>query len=393
MSLEDPRSKLRTLHETAERTSANLVELEIDSTRRLLEGVSLQGESAARWSAATDALTELWRRQALLEGLLQGADKLRGSRRGDELHALLDGQSIELGSAEVPLAERELLGSSRAAQRCSAEELLSGMSSLFDEVNGVIARICETWETFTPRLDDARSLRLECGSLAGELGQSCAREVESASERLDELSASVTTDPLSVQTSDVDQVVAQLRALRDELQGSVELQRGFDARVLEARELLDQLRAAVAETLTAREQLLVKIVTPVPPTAPELRGDLERELADTAALAQSESWREARAALERWTAHANEQLRDAQATRDACRAPIEARNQFRALLDAYQVKAKRLGRLEDPEVAQLVARARDTLFHAPTDLGLAAQLVRSFQHALSDPTRTRATIG
>ena len=393
MSVEDPRSTRRTLHKTAERISANLVELEIDSNRRLLEGVSLQGESATRWSAASDALTELWRRQALLEGLLQRADKLPGSRRAHELQALLDGQSIELGSADVPLAERELLGSSRVAQRCSAEELLLGMSSLFDEVNAVISRIGGAWETLIPMLDDARSLRLECSGLAGELGHSCAREVESRSERLDELSASVTADPLSVQSSDVDQVVAQLRALRDELQGSVELQRGFDARVLEARELLDQLRAAVSEALIAREQLLVKIVTPVPPTAPELRGDLERELADTTALAQSESWREARAALERWTAHANEQLRDAQATRDACRAPIEARNHFRALLDAYQVKAKRLGRLEDPEVAAILRRARDMLYHAPTDLGLAAELVRSLQRTLSDSIRTREAIG
>ena len=93
------------------------------------------------------------------------------------------------------------------------------------------------------------------------------------------------------------------------------------------------------------------------------------------------------------TAEAQALLNEAQRALAANRAPIEARNQFRALLDAYQVKAKRLGRLEDPEVAQLVARARDTLFHAPTDLGLAAQLVRSFQHALSDPTRTRETIG
>jgi len=393
MNLEDPRPKLRTLHEAAERISANLVELEIDPNRRLLDGVSLQGESAARWSAASDALTELWRRQALLEDLLQRADKLHGPRRSHELHALLDGQSIELGSADVPLAERELLGSSRAAQRCSAEELLSGMSSLFDEIKSVSSRIGGAWETLIPKLDDARSLRLQCSRLAGELGQSCAREVEPGSERLDEMNASVTADPLSVQSSDVDQVAAQLRALRDELQDTVELQRGFDARALEARELLDQLRAAVAEALAAREQLLAKIVTPTAPTAPQLRGDLERELADTAGLARAESWREARAALENWTARANAQLRDAQATRDACRAPIEARNQFRALLDAYQVKAKRLGRLEDPEVAQILRRARDKLYRAPTDLSLAAQLIRSLQHALSDPTRHREVIG
>jgi hypothetical protein len=392
MSFEDPRSKLSSLHTAAERISANLVELEIDSSRRLLEGTALQGESAARWSAASDALTELWRRQSLLEDLLKRADKLRGSRRADELRALLDGQTIELGSGDVPLSERDLLGSSRVAKRCSAEELLAGMSTLFDDVTSVISRIGGAWETLTPRLDEARSLRLECNRLAGELGQPCAQEVESASGQLDELSACITADPLSVRTRDVDELVAQLRSLRGELQGSLELQHGFDARVLEARELLDRIRDAVTEAVTAREQLLIKIVTPAPPSAPELRTDLERELSEIANLAQSESWREAHAELERWTARANGELRDDLAVRDACRAPIEARNQLRALLDAYQVKAKRLGRLEDRDAAQILRRAREALYHAPTDLSLAAQLVRSYQQALTGSTRTREAI-
>jgi hypothetical protein len=392
MSVDDPRSKLSSLHEAAERISANLVELEIDSSRRLLEGTALQGESAARWSAASDALTELWRRQSLLEDLLKRADKLRGSRRADELRALLDGQSVELGSADVPLSERDLLGSSRVARRCSAEELLAGMSTLFDDVTSVISRIGGAWETLTPRLDEARSLRLECNRLAGELGQSCAQEVEAASGHLDELSACITADPLSVRTRDVDELVAQLRSLRGELQGSLELQHGFDARVLEARELLNRIREAVAEAVAAREQLLIKIVTPAPPRVPEPGEDLERELSEITNLAQSESWREAHAALERWTSRANGELRDDLAARDACRAPIEARNQLRALLDAYQVKAKRLGRLEDRDAAQILRRAREALYHAPTDLSLAAQLVRSYQQALSGSTRTREAI-
>jgi hypothetical protein len=129
-----------------------------------------------------------------------------------------------------------------------------------------------------------------------------------------------------------------------------------------------------------------------PPLSPQPDGDLERELAEIADLAQSESWREARTALDKWTARASAELRDALAARDACSAPIEARNQFRALLDAYEVKAKRLGRLEDPDVAQILRRARDTLGHAPTDLRLAAELVRGLQHALTDSTRTGEAI-
>jgi hypothetical protein len=76
-------------------------------------------------------------------------------------------------------------------------------------------------------------------------------------------------------------------------------------------------------------------------------------------------------------------LEDALRTHLANRAPIEARDQFRALLEAYQVKAKRLGLLEDPRLADIFDRAHDALYTAPTDLALAARLVRSYQESLS----------
>ncbi len=67
----------------------------------------------------------------------------------------------------------------------------------------------------------------------------------------------------------------------------------------------------------------------------------------------------------------------------ANRAPIEARNQLRALLEAYQVKAGRLGAVEDPELARIFAQAHQALYTAPTDLALVAQLVRRYQEILS----------
>ena len=71
--------RLADLHQASERISANLVDLEIDSGRQLLEATRLQGQSAIRWAAASQALTELWRRHGLLESLLTRADGLRRS--------------------------------------------------------------------------------------------------------------------------------------------------------------------------------------------------------------------------------------------------------------------------------------------------------------------------
>ena len=203
MRLEDPGAKLKRLHEAAERISANLVELEIDSSRQLLEASALVGESALRWSTASAALTELWRRHGLLEASLERADKLRGTRRADELSSLLDGPSIELARVDVPLSERTLLGSSQTTDRCSPDELIAGMSAAFDEVKTVVAQIGTAWETLIPKLDGARRRLQEIKLLADELGNAGQREVDPATRALDTLSTRVTRDPLSVVPTDL----------------------------------------------------------------------------------------------------------------------------------------------------------------------------------------------
>jgi hypothetical protein len=383
MKGEAPSPMLQRLHEAAERISANLVELELDSSRQLLEASPLVGESAARWSAASTALTELWRRHGLLEHLLQRADKLHGSRRANELGAMLDAPSIELDSSDVPLAERSLLGSVQTADRCTADQLLASMSSAFDEVKTVISRIGEAWNTLIPKLDAERRLLQDTSRLAEELGESGRRDLKAAAQTLEGLRASVTTDPLSVPVSEVEALTRSLRAIREDLEGSIALKRGFEAKIHDAHELLEQVRATDREGQAAHEELLVKISVPGPPAAPKGRGDREAELAAIVALAQRGAWREARSGLDNWSTRTNASLDLARRTLDANRAPIEARNQFRALLDAYQVKAKRLGLVEEPQLAEIFTQAQQALYNAPTDLALAAQLVRSYQQALS----------
>ena len=53
MKLDDLDRELERLREASERVAANLVELEIDSSRQLLETSTLSGESAAQWASAS----------------------------------------------------------------------------------------------------------------------------------------------------------------------------------------------------------------------------------------------------------------------------------------------------------------------------------------------------
>ncbi len=58
------------------------------------------------------------------------------------------------------------------------------------------------------------------------------------------------------------------------------------------------------------------------------------------------------------------------------------RNQLRGLLKAYQGKARSLRALEDDAIVALFEGARHELYTAPTDLGVASELISRYQEAL-----------
>lgn len=136
MNRDDLDHELTRLQEASQRIATNLVELEIDSSRQLLEASSLTGIPAARWAAA------------------------------DELTALLEGPSIELARSPVPLADRDLLGSSEITCRRTAGELIARMSTAFDEAKTVVSEFAAAWNALTPRLTGARAVLEQTRALA-----------------------------------------------------------------------------------------------------------------------------------------------------------------------------------------------------------------------------------
>ena len=390
MRRSSPTARLKELHLLAERVSANLVDLELDPDRQLVDAGALTGRSADRWAATTAAVTELWRRRALLEALLDRADQLATPRRADELRALLDGPSIELSSVDVPIGKRQLLGAARPEERCTPQQLLSEMSVAFDDVKAAIAAIAGAWERLLPQLEAVRRLLAETVGLATELDERRPSELERAAQTVERLGETITADPLTVEPAEIEALRDRIRSLRDDFAATIALKHGFEGSMLAARQLIGRLQAAGAESREAREELLLKITAPVAAEPAAGNGDrLEAELTPIAHQAAAGDWRGARRALDALTARAQSLLDEAYGTRDASRAPVEARNQFRGLLEAYRIKAARLGRAEDPQLMRIFAQAERVLYTAPTDLAVAAQLVRSYQQALSDPTPTR----
>jgi hypothetical protein len=376
--------ELNRLGQASERVAANLVELEIDSSRQLLEASTLSGQSAARWSSASATLTDLWEWRGLLDAFLERAQELsRSSRRRDELRAWLAGPSIELARSQVPLAERHLLGTAERRVRCTADELLEHMSRAFDEVNAVVARFGTAWGTLSPRLAEARAALDGAQTLAATLGEPTGHELTAAGARITELTNTLSSDPLAVAPDELARLIDSLHDVKRDLDATAGLRRELETRLGECRARLMRLQALLDEGRAAHEELLVKISVPSAPAAPDLPSGLRPEVDQIAALAASGAWREARLRLDAWTDETAALLADAERILGANRAPLEARNQLRALLEAYQVKASRLGALEDPELERVFAQAQESLYTAPTDLAFAAQLVRRYQETLT----------
>ena len=382
MGRDDPTHELSHLEEACDRVAANLVELELDSSRQLLDVSALTGRSADRWARASAALTDLWGWQGQLKQLVERAEKLRGPWRANELRSLLDGESIELTRSEVPLAERDLLGGSEITVRCTPEQLLAHMSGAFDEVKTVVADFGEAWGALTPRVTAAHEAVEQAEALAAGLGEARRRDLDDAARETARLAASASSDPLATAPGELDRLIGSLNEIRRDLDATATLRRDFDARLDAARALLADLETAAGEARAAHEEAVLKVSVPAAHEAPEASDDLSAELDEIARLAQTGSWRDARSRLDAWTSRTEALLVRTRRAARASRAPVEARNQFRALLEAYQVKARRLGLVEDPELEQTFARAHKALYTAPTDLALVAQLVRRYQELI-----------
>jgi hypothetical protein len=374
-------AQLDQLHRTADAIQSNLVEFELEVGRQLIDPGSLTGESGRVAEQITAATSDLWQRHTLLTDLIARADKARAARRWDELNELLNSTSIELPRTELPLAQRGLLSGSEAAPRCSARELQRAMSTDFETVKAALQRFVTAWDELAPPLDEATRTAATCRELAAELGGQTPDDVAALEAELSALSAHMGSDPLSVPRSELTALCARVVDIRRDLEAATALKRGLDARFAGVRSIVADLRAALSDRDAARSELVAKIAASPPgPTAPPVHErELDAQLEGISQLAEQGRWREAAGALDGFGSYARELLESLrQATREY-RAPIESRNQFRALLDAYRAKAAARGLIEDPQLAGLYDAAHDALYTAPTDLAAAGSLVRRYQ--------------
>jgi hypothetical protein len=388
---------LARLRETVAVMSTNLVDLETDAGRTRLDQAPLGGTTQERWAEARGDLTYLWQWFTQLNDLLEKAVELRGTKpRLDpapltQLDWLVNGPSIELSTADIPLAERGLFGPAETTIRCTPPQLLERMRTAFDRVVGMISECSRRWSTLDARLLPLADQLAEARRLAEAVGELHRPELDRAQAQLDQLQRAVMSDPLAASADTAEAIAGTVGAATDDLRRLVQLRDNLAIRVGEARALMADLRATTAAAADARADALSKIANPSVIDPRPVADTVEAELARVSGMSAQGDWRAAGNLLVQWTTRCRDALDEAQRALAANQAPVATRNELRGRLDAYRAKAYRLGLLEDPAVAGLYARAQDALFTAPTDLEKAEQLLRRYQQALTGPASREVT--
>jgi hypothetical protein len=394
MSAEQIDATMHRLRSAIDSARANLLAVELDQNRELLDSAPLQGESAARWGEASATLVELWHDNELLDQLLQRAERVRGARARPkpqdlaELEQLLGGKSVELAGARVPLDQRQLLGANGSLW-LTPDELLVRSAEAFERPKGVLVAAQRAWTELAQRLRELLDLADEDAALASELAEGEPPSLEPARKRLLTLIELLPNDPLAVNEEEIAQLGGELRSIRADLGDLDAMRVELTPRLSAARGLLAELARLAQQGRDAHEQVLAKVADPhVPeplPAQPTLEGGLE----DVESISRAGAWREARTLLEQWTGTVSGLLARAREILSANRAPIRERDELRGLLDACQAKARRLRLVENAELAGMFRRAQDALYTAPTDLAQASQLVHGYRAALGEHARQR----
>jgi len=253
------------------------------------------------------------------------------------------------------------------------------MSAAFDEVKAVVAAAESVWETLRSRVLATGAALEQNAQVLAELGVGESAAVEALRRSLADLGERIAQDPLSVD----DAAVGRLETAAAAFGATLQEIRDLPQRLERTRALIERAQQAMREGREAHAEVMLKIVAPVVP-APLDDSSLEAELEQVAALARDGAWEEAARALDGCSEHAERRLERAGRIVAENRAPIARRNDLRGLLDAYCGKARRLGLIEDPRVAELFAAAQAVLYSAPTDLEQADALVRRYANELSD---------
>ena len=379
---------------TAERDGiqANLLDLDGSFGKRMLAGATLTGESKQRWEAAAADLAALWETFTAYAAVVdKAAELLAGARRSSDrelaqITALLTGASVEV-TRSVPLARRDLTETGRS--RLTLAAAVREMRRAFASVADVTAAAESVWNETADGLSEIGAELDAAKQQLGDTGDDeAAGALAAAGDELGRLRDLLNADPLALwQGGSVD--TARLGRLRKQAAAAAaraaeigRVRADAQRRITAAAAAVSAAAAAFADAAAARDRAAARITAAELPPPPTETAGLDVRLAALDKLKAAGRWSRLATELdtiEAEAAAADQRCRDVQR---AAAALLGRRDEQRGLLDAYQIKAARLGAAEDSELSKLYDEAHELLWTAPCDLAAAGAAVTRYQQAI-----------
>ncbi|WP_146877604.1 hypothetical protein [Actinomadura madurae] len=398
LSRDEADRMLARLQDEKERIGAALLELEAHHGYQLLEGANLTGRTLSVQSDVRSRMASLWLLFDLYGRVLTEAGELRarhakpGQAQLAELTRLLDGPSVELPAQEVPLERRTLL-SVPSGERLTLRAAVDRMTPLYEEIAQAVAEIDGVWSALLSRLAEVEAERRAVEELLRSLG-GVDPDFERLRGELESAAAVVRGDPVALErdgradTARLDEIRTGLAEVRRGLEEARRLRDGFADRIRGVTAVLDRLREAEAEARAAHDEVLVKIAAPAPPEPPGSSAALADRLAAVArprdgAAARGAGWNDVAERLADLEHSADTALARAREATALIRGLLDRREELRGRLQAYRVKAARLGHAEDPDLARIYEQARELLWTSPCDLRKATVALTGYQQAIT----------
>jgi hypothetical protein len=339
---------------------------------------------------ALTAIEWLFEDLELLNQTIDRARKLRqelptlfiSQDRLQEIYQLWTGASIQIQSIHTPLTKRDLLTPNLQVRSISATDLLERMMSAFRVAADTLVGIDLAWTRLESQLVDSHRELTALQQLAQQLQVPVSPALSAAQANFSKLQLEIDRDPLGVELTVDRDLKPLLSATRRELESLAQQRQQLQSDLETAARQIQELTQLNLEAIAAASESQAKI--PIGAIVPDAEiVAMEQWLARLSATFAAGKFVPASVGLTNWGRKIGEYTNAARAALAANQLPIATRLELRGRVDALGAKALAKGKAEDPVLADLAVRARQSLYSSPTDIAVAIDLVKQYELRLN----------
>jgi hypothetical protein len=385
---------------------SNLLDLDGSFGKRLLAGATLTGESRSAWDTASAALAALWDTFTAYSAIIDRANEMLAvpgritPARLSEVAGLLNGPSVTLTKAAVPLSQRELTSGGQTRQTLLTT--VREMRRSFSEVAAVVTAAESVWNEISDGIrlvtTDIETAKAQLPGLGGDA--ELTGSLDQAQASLRDLRELLNSDPLAlwrgsgaggsgaragtVDTAPLERLRKQAAAVTSQVAELARFRADADRRLAEISSAIGAAQQAHQDATVARSRAASRINLSA--------ANSFSPLPDVSGLASRVGALPALKAAGRWTRLASELdvigkqaaavTKQCQEAEQAAAGLVGQRNELRGLLDSYHAMAGGLGAAENAELDAIYQQAKQLLWTAPCDLEAATAAVNGYQQAV-----------